>query len=96
MADKSPPAAKTQSRAQNEAELSRLRKLRGGLPPDRKQAGAGMDRRMGELEDSLRPQPKAGSTRTSASRMVGIGLLLLLAVVIGFVGVLALGHLSGL
>ena len=94
MAQPKPSPAGKQSRDQNEAELARLRKLRGSLPADRKKAGAGMDRRMGELEDSLRP--KAGGNRTSAPRMIGIGLLLLLALVIGFVGVLTLGHLSDL
>lgn len=94
MAQSKPPPASKQSKGQNEAELARLRKLRGSLPADRKKAGAGMDRRMGELEDSLRTN--AGGARTPALRMIGIGLLLLLAVVIGFGGVLTLGHLSGL
>jgi len=94
MAQKKPPSAGTRSRAQNEAELARLAKLRGALPSDRQQAGARMDRRMSELEASLRP--KGSGTMARTSRLVGLGVLLVLVMVLGFVGILALGHFSGL
>lgn len=94
MARKNPPSANSRSRAQNEAELARLAKLRGALPSDRKQAGARMDRRMSELEASLRPKANGSLARTS--RLVGLGVILVLVMILGFVGVLTLGHFSGL
>lgn len=90
-------ALEGRSRSQNETELVRLRKMRASLPPEKAKVGRQIDRRMGDLERALNggsaPAPKSGG---AMGRLLLVVVVAVVALVVGFVGIMVAGHMAGL